>query len=241
VVRVAGPSDASGVAAVVAAVRDPGGDPGRTRGRPERPPRGRPAPAVAPSGGAAAGDLLVLQEPVAADPAGPAAGGVPAAEAPPLHEDVVAAALRRPDVVVLLAEAGDRAVGVLVLRRGEVLPLSDVPAAHVDQLAVVPAERRRGVGRALLEAAARAADADGVARIVVSAPPTGREAHRFLARLGFAPLVVQRCASVPALRRSLRAQAAGRPEATDDDASRRDAVERLLTRRRQERRLAGTA
>jgi len=234
VVRVAGPSDAPGVAAVVAAVREPRS----TGGGPERAPRGRPAP---PRPGGPVADVLVLEPPVQVDPAGVVVGEGPEGEAPApaVHADAVAEALRRPDVVVLLAEAGERAVGVLVLRRGEVLPLSDVPAAHVDQLAVAPADRRRGVGRALLAAAARAADADGLERIVVSAPPTGREAHRFLARLGFSPLVVQRCASVPALRRSLRAQSAGSCEA--EDATRRDAVERLLSRRRRERGLSVTA
>ncbi len=231
-VRVAGPSDVARVAAVVAAVRAPG-RPGRS---------GAPRAAALP-GAAVAADVLVLADPVDVEPVELVADGLVAdgAPSPVVAEDVIAEALRRPDVVVLLAEAAERAVGVLVLRRGEVLPLSDLPAAHVDQLAVAPAERRRGVGRALLAAAARAAEADGVERIVVSAPPGAREAQRFLARLGFAPLVVQRCASVPALRRSLRLQATRRLEARDDDASRRDAVERLLSRRRRERGLTGTA
>lgn len=160
----------------------------------------------------------------------------PVAVAPVPDDDVaaaVAASLRRPDVVVLVAEVEQVPVGVLVLRRGEVLPLSPHALAHVDQLAVVPAERRRGIGRALLAAAARTADADGAERIVVSAPPDGREAHRFLARLGFAPLLVQRSASVTALRRSLHGPSA-RERAGGEDP-RREAVERLLSRRRRER------
>ncbi|MEJ5915531.1 GNAT family N-acetyltransferase [Pseudokineococcus sp. 1T1Z-3] len=157
-----------------------------------------------------------------------------------LPEAVVAGALERRDVVVLLAERRGRAVGVAVLRRGEVLPLSERPAAHVEQIAVAPDHRRRGVGRALLAAAARAAEEDGLERLVVSAPPSGREAQRFLARLGFSPLVVQRSASVAALRETLRRSAAPAPppvldERADVVAHRRAAVERVLSRRRRER------
>lgn len=231
VVRPAGPADVARVAAVVGAVR------GEARtGSAVLPAAPLPATTAAPtpSRPGSPGVATVLA------PGGAAAGATE--DGAGVDEDLVAAALDRPDVVVLLAEAGERPVGVLVLRRGEVLPLAVVAAAHVDQLAVVPSERRRGVGRALLAAAARIADADGLERIVVSAPPGGREAHRLLARLGFTPLVVQRCASVPALRRSLRLQADARPVGgLEQEESRRAALERVLTRRRRERGLAGTA
>ncbi|WP_298802889.1 GNAT family N-acetyltransferase [uncultured Pseudokineococcus sp.] len=232
VVRSAGPADAPRVAAVVGAVRGEA---------PTSSPATVAPPAAAPLVGTGVPPAAAA---VAVAPAGAPAG--PAPEGPDagagVDEELVASALRRPDVVVLLAEAGERPVGVLVLRRGEVLPLAAVAAAHVDQLAVVPSERRRGVGRALLAAAARIADADGLERIVVSAPPGGREAHRLLARLGFTPLVVQRCASVPALRRSLRLQSAVGPAGgLEQEASRRAALERVLSRRRRERGLAGTA
>lgn len=238
-VRTAGPSDADGVVAVVAAVRSAEASRARTTARLQAP--------AAPAPKAAVAEPVVLERGVAAGASSPVTAGSgtlarPAAVRPgPLARrdadvDVacVVEALRRPDVVVLVAEAEGVPVGVLVLRRGEVLPLSERSAAHVDQLAVVPAERRRGVGRALLAAAARAADADGLERLVVSAPPGGREVHRFLARLGFSPLVVQRSASVAALRRSLHALPAGR-ERGPGEASRREAVERLLVRRRRER------
>ncbi|MEJ5867794.1 GNAT family N-acetyltransferase [Pseudokineococcus sp. 5B2Z-1] len=198
-------------------------------------------PRVAAVVGAVRGDVTAAPQLTGPPPTGALSAVEPDAAAG-VDEELVASALRRPDVVVLLAEAGERPVGVLVLRRGEVLPLAAVAAAHVDQLAVVPTERRRGVGRALLAAAARIADADGLERIVVSAPPGGREAHRLLARLGFTPLVVQRCASVPALRRSLRLQAAlGPAGGLEQEESRRAALERVLSRRRRERGLAGTA
>ena len=158
----------------------------------------------------------------------PAAGGA-------VTPSAVEATLARADVTVLLAEVGTTTVGVLVLRHGETLPLG-AAAASVHQMAVTPSHRRRGVGRALLAAAVQLAEADGAQHLVVSAPPGGREAHRFLARLGFSPLVVQRSAPVATLRRSRGAPAVG-----GEVALRRAAVERVLLRRRRERGLAGTA
>jgi ribosomal protein S18 acetylase RimI-like enzyme len=140
-------------------------------------------------------------------------------------------ALSRPDVQVLLAEAPDPAdlpVGLLVLRRGELLPLSGSEAAHVEQLWVQPEHRRRGIARALLKAATAHAQQSGLDEVTCTAPPADRDAQRFLARLGFAPLVTRRVVSVSALRRRL-----GCVEPT---AVRRSALEQLLERRRREHR-----
>jgi N-acetylglutamate synthase-like GNAT family acetyltransferase len=85
------------------------------------------------------------------------------------------------------------------------------PAVHVTHLLVAPSHRRRGVGRALLAAAVHLADEHGVDRVLATAASGSREANRYLARLGFAPLVVHRVASTTALRRSLGiADVAGR-------------------------------
>ena len=54
-----------------------------------------------------------------------------------------------------------------------------------------------------MAAAAAYAEELGVDSVVVGVAPAGRDANRFFARLGFAPLVIRRIASVPALRRSL--------------------------------------
>ncbi len=108
--------------------------------------------------------------------------------------------LRRPDVQVMLAHdrAGAEPVGVLVLRRGELLPLTGHQAVHVEQLWVHPEHRNRGVARALLRQAAAVAEQSGMDEVVCTVAPSWREAHRFLARLGFAPLTAQR--AVPGAR-----------------------------------------
>lgn len=137
------------------------------------------------------------------------------------------ALLRRTDVQVLLAHdrPGAEPVGVLVLRRGELLPLTGHEAVHVEQLWVHPEHRRRGVARALLRHAAATAEQSGLDEVVCTLPPTWREAHRFLARLGFAPLTAQRAVSVPNLLRRLGSEAGTR---------RRSGLEQVLARRRRE-------
>jgi len=68
---------------------------------------------------------------------------------------------------------------------------------------VAPSARRRGVGRALLAAAVHLADELGVEHVLATAAAGSREGNRYLARIGFAPLVVHRIAPTAALRRSL--------------------------------------
>ena len=108
------------------------------------------------------------------------------------------------DRVLLVAcdEAG-ALVGMLAARRDELSAVEATPVLHVTHLLVVPAWRRRGVGRALLTAIVLAAEERGIEALVASVASGSREGNRYLARLGFAPLVVRRVASIGTLRRSL--------------------------------------
>ena len=115
----------------------------------------------------------------------------------------VAAALADPDRRVALATVDDTPAGMAVLVPAPIGPLSDVRVVQVDYLVVTVKHRHRGVGRALLAAAAAYADEVGADQLVVSVRPGLRDANRFLARLGFTPLVVRRIAPVAALRRRL--------------------------------------
>jgi N-acetylglutamate synthase-like GNAT family acetyltransferase len=94
-------------------------------------------------------------------------------------------------------------VGLIVAKMDEIGAIDLTPALHVTHLLVAPSHRRRGVGRALLAAAVHLADERGVDRVLATAASGSREANRYLARLGFAPLVVHRVASTATLRRSL--------------------------------------
>ncbi|HEY3737999.1 MAG TPA: GNAT family N-acetyltransferase [Jatrophihabitans sp.] len=103
----------------------------------------------------------------------------------------------------LFAKDGGTLVGVLVARPDEIGALDLTPAMYVSHLIVTKDARRRGVGRALLAIAVQVAEERGFDRMVATAASGSREANRYFARLGFAPLVVQRVASTATLRRSL--------------------------------------
>lgn len=94
-------------------------------------------------------------------------------------------------------------VGVIVLSEDEVGPVTPIGVLTVSYLLVAPGHRRRGIGRALLAAAVHLAEQRGLEHVVASVVAGARDANRYLARLGFAPLVVRRIASTATLRRSL--------------------------------------
>lgn len=94
-------------------------------------------------------------------------------------------------------------VGLLVARPDEIGAIDLTPVLHVTHLLVAPRQRRRGVGRALLAGAVHLADELGIDRLLATAASGSREANRYLARLGFAPLVIHRIASTANLCRAL--------------------------------------
>ncbi|MDT4942247.1 MAG: hypothetical protein QOJ34_2336, partial [Pseudonocardiales bacterium] len=105
-------------------------------------------------------------------------------------------------LLVAADEAGG-AVGMLAAKPDTVGAIDLTPVLHVTQILVDPAHRRRGIGRALLTAAVQLADEQGVEHVLTTAAAGSREGNRYLARIGFAPLVVHRIASTSTLRRSL--------------------------------------
>ena len=105
--------------------------------------------------------------------------------------------------VVVAVDDADGVIGAAVLGAETAGGLLDPPSVYVSHLVVRPEQRRRGAGRALVAAAAGYAEELGVDSVVVGVAPTGRDANRFFARLGFAPLVIRRIAPVAALRRAL--------------------------------------
>lgn len=106
-------------------------------------------------------------------------------------------------MLVAVDEQSETIVGLLVAKLDEIGAIDLTPALHVTHLLVASKYRRRGIGRALLAGALHLADEYGVDRVLATAASGSREANRYLARLGFAPLVVHRVASTTALRRSL--------------------------------------
>jgi ribosomal protein S18 acetylase RimI-like enzyme len=119
--------------------------------------------------------------------------------------DRYASLLGDPDRLVLVAveEEREELVGFTVLLEENVGVLAPTCTLYVSHLLVAPSYRRRGTGRALLTGAVRHAEDREIDHVVVGVQSAARDANRYLARLGFAPLVVRRIASVATLRRSL--------------------------------------
>jgi ribosomal protein S18 acetylase RimI-like enzyme len=119
----------------------------------------------------------------------------------------------RADTRTLLVAVDDSTasvIGLLVAKRDEIGAVDLTPVLHVTHLMVAPRHRRRGIGRTLLTAAVHLADELGVEHVLATAASGSREANRYLARIGFAPMVIQRVAPTSVLRRSL-----GIPEAPE--------------------------
>ena len=105
--------------------------------------------------------------------------------------------------LLVAADDAGRLVGLLVVRRDEIGAIDLTPVLHVSHLMVAPDQRRRGVARSLLIALVHLAEEQGVDRVLATAAAGSRDSNRYLARLGFAPLVLHRLAPVSVLRRSL--------------------------------------
>jgi ribosomal protein S18 acetylase RimI-like enzyme len=114
-------------------------------------------------------------------------------------------AIADPDRHLVLAVEGspERVLGMALFTVTTSNPLLDIPAVQVTHTVVATDSRKRGAGRALVAAAAAYADERGIDQLVVSVNPTSRDAARFFARLGFAPLAVRRTAPVSVVKRRL--------------------------------------
>lgn len=105
--------------------------------------------------------------------------------------------------LVLAVGDKDDVLGMAIFSVGSANALLDLSAVHVSHAVVSDRHTRRGAGKALVAAAAAYAEEQGLDQLVVSVHPGSRDANRFFARLGFAPLAVRRVASVGVVRRRL--------------------------------------
>ncbi len=131
--------------------------------------------------------------------------GVPAGARAYLEQRYLEA-LEDPDRhLVVVVDDGDEPLGMALLIVASANALLDLPAVHMSHAVVADRHKRRGAGKALVAAAAAYAEQHGLEQIVVSVHPGSRDANRFFARLGFAPLAVRRVAPVAVVRRRLQA------------------------------------
>jgi GNAT superfamily N-acetyltransferase len=133
-----------------------------------------------------------------------------------------------PEQRLVVAEVDHEVVGVAYLVRAPLSPIHEETTVRVGHLFVTGEHRSRGVGRALLAAAAAWADEKQASHLMINVSAAARDANRFLARLGLASIVTVRAAPVAALQERL-----AKSEASDA-ANGHVVVERLRTLRRRQ-------
>jgi ribosomal protein S18 acetylase RimI-like enzyme len=126
-----------------------------------------------------AADVLRLIDAYARDPRG---GGVPLA--PALRERLVPGLAAHPTTCIWLAFEGTEAVGVCVGFIGY-STFHARPLLNIHDLAVLPGQRGRGVGHALLAAAESHARAAGCCKLTLEVLEDNLPARRLYARFGF--------------------------------------------------------
>ena len=133
--------------------------------------------------------LLTVLASYAGDPAG---GGEP------LPQDVLDRLPRllreQPNVLALLALDGEQAVGIAVCFYG-LSTFRARPLLNIHDLAVLPAYRRRGVGKALLAAAEAHARRRGCCRLTLEVQDANVRARALYAHCGFEDFVVGQSAT----------------------------------------------
>lgn len=123
---------------------------------------------------------------------------------------------------VLVAVSDGVVVGLLLGRVVGPSPFTDEVSYVVEGVYVAAGERRRGVGHALLTAAAREAGGSGAHQMYAASVPGARTMQRFFVRLGFAQVGAHRTTTTTALLRRLT-------------EPRRRGVEEVIARRRRSR------
>jgi N-acetylglutamate synthase-like GNAT family acetyltransferase len=135
--------------------------------------------------------------------------------------DRFAAVIADPHERLLVAEDGDGLAGMVLCSIGTSSTLATAPAVVLSHLTVAANSRRAGVGRVLVAAATQWAAECDVDHVRVGVYASSREANRFFARLGFAPVSVNRVAPVAGLRRILGAEVPAAEADSGDGARRR--------------------
>ena len=134
------------------------------------------------------------------------------------------------DQAVMVAEYDGAVAGAIHLSATTLTPLNLEPAVLAVSPHVLPQFRRHGVGSALIEAAVRFAEAQGLATISTAAVASSRDANRFMARLSFTPQATLRAATTVAVRAKLSARRSAGRSATRPAGSRH--IDRVLAARR---------
>jgi N-acetylglutamate synthase-like GNAT family acetyltransferase len=138
-----------------------------------------------------------------------------------------------PDQRMLVAVLDDKVVGAAHLIRAPLSPVHSEQAVHMSHLNVLDDYRKRGVGRALIEAAVSWAEEKASTHVFAAASVNSRDANRYMARLGFGQVAVVRGATVSALRSKMPVEP---PAAARVGSRNHRGVGQVLAKRRSQRR-----
>ncbi len=151
--------------------------------------------------------------------------GTPDEQLADVHH-VIAACEGREDRCIVIAEFDGEFAGAVYLMATTLSPLNLESTVMAISPHVLPAFRRRGVGTALIDAATRFAETQGVGTVATAAMANSRDANRFMARLSFASQATLRASTTSAVRAKLSA----RRSATRQRGSRH--IDKVLAARR---------
>ncbi len=144
---------------------------------------------------------------------------------------VVKRAVESDDARIVVAEYDGVFAGAVYLQFEPKTPFDRELTLNVIHPCVLPEFRRHGVGHALVEAGVQAAELKGLSQVRSASANSSRAAHRFLARLGLAPVAVLRSAPTQVVRAKLSPQRPGIPRSGG-----RTALGTVLAQRRTQRR-----
>lgn len=150
-------------------------------------------------------------------------------------ELIIKDAAASPEKRVVVVEYEGQLAGAVYLRMTTMSPLNLEPTVQAIHPRVFDHYRRHGVGRTLMEAAASFAEEAGVLHVSTAIPQTSRDANRFMARLGLAPVALYRAAPTALLRSRVSPQ---RPQLPGDLGRSKVLAARRLRRTRNAERIA---
>jgi GNAT superfamily N-acetyltransferase len=125
------------------------------------------------------------------------------------HVGDLASAIERaaehPGERLVVAEYDGTFAGAVFLRAATYSPVNPEPVLQAHNPTVHPSHRKRGIGKALMEAAVSWAEELGISHVGTAAASGSREGNRFMARLALGPQAVLRMGPTHAVRAKLNA------------------------------------
>lgn len=121
-------------------------------------------------------------------------------------EAVVKGAAESAEERLVVAEYDGEVAGAVFLKITTLTTLNLTPAVTIMAPFVAHRFRRKGVGHALMDAAATWAEENGIAHVTAGAAQGSRDANRYLARLGLGASAVFRVGTTQAMRDRLTEQ-----------------------------------